>query len=95
MLDSSDTDIALFTRVSVREAQLDAIERAKNELKEFILINKQSGQSVVDPSMTSLLNTNISSQNLGRINGDFSISSPKSLTFVLQDGDSLFYTKTT
>ena len=93
LLDSSDTDIALFTRVSVREAQLDAIERAKNELKEFILINKQSGQSVVDPSMTSLLNTNISSQNLGRINGDFSISSPKSLTFVLQDGDSLFIPK--
>ena len=87
---SADKKHASFTRASVRDAQLRALNRAKDELREFLLINKQTGQAGLDPSLVSLLSNEIPGEYLGRISGNFSFGSDNADSFFLQNGDSLF-----
>ena len=75
-------------RDSVRKTQLEALQQAKKELRETYIMNMQSNDNQVSPSLiSSLIDVNISEENLGRIGGDFSTDSRLIENFELYDGD--------
>mgnify|MGYP001391213507 CR=1 FL=1 len=91
--ETADNNAALFFRESVRELQLNAFERSKEQLREYLLLNAQEGNSVLSPGIASVLQINIDAKSLGRIAGDFTEKSNINDSFLLQGGDSLFIPK--
>ena len=91
--DSADKNVAVFTRNSVREIQLNSLKTSQDQLKEFLLVNTQRGINTLGTGFDSLLRVSINPKNLGRISGDFSMGAQNLNSFVLQDGDSLFVPK--
>ena len=83
------TDGVVFLRTSVRERQLESLERSKAELNRAILTNMQQGQASLDLNAIRLLSESIDPDNLGRIAGDFSPNSIASLETILFDGDQI------
>jgi len=79
----------IFTRESVRNRQLSAIERSKEDINKAIFMNQQEDGDPVDLSIYKTLEMAIEPENLGRIAGDFSPQSNTSENTVLLDGDSI------
>ncbi len=88
--DSADRQLAIFTRESVRERNLEELESAKQSINETILLNSEGG---INPNILTLLNKDINSDSLGRVSGDFSIDSQLNNTFLLEDGDEIYIPK--
>ena len=86
---SADSNIAIFTRSSIRDLQSKALEKAQSELNEIMLGFIQTNNSSITPAMLNLQNLEINESSLGRIAGDFSYDSEIAKSFLLQDGDSL------
>ncbi len=83
----------IILRESVRERQIEALEKAKNDLNEAILANLQKGENVVSPDLISSLSLEINEERLGRVAGDFSPNSRASKSTTLFDGDEIIVPK--
>ena len=79
----------IFTRQSVRNQQLRAIKKSKEDLNSALLVSIQKGENIGDINIINALSETIEPQNLGRIAGDFSPQSQSSINTILLDGDSL------
>ena len=86
-------DGVIFLRESVREQQLESLNRSKEDLNRSLFINSQGDGLSIDPSVLTALNTSIEPKYLGRIAGDFSPGSQSSFDTILLDGDSIFIPK--
>ena len=84
----------IFKRTSVRDRQVFAIDKSKDDLRRSILVNSQKGQNLGDVSaIKSLIDQSIDPESLGRIAGDFSPNSEGSNDILLLDGDTIFIPK--
>ena len=79
----------VFTRESVRQSQLDALENAKRDLNEYVINQIRLGNSVPE-QLVSLLQIQVNEENLGRIAGNFKINSTNYNNFTLMNGDTIF-----
>ena len=86
-------DGIIFTRQTIRERQLDAIQKSREDLNKALLVSKQKGENIGDINVIMALSQQIEPSNLGRIAGDFSPGSPTSLKTILVDGDSVIIPK--
>lgn len=77
----------IFTRNSVRNRQLESIEKSRNDLNKAILTRAQKGENIGDINVIRALSETIEPANLGRIAGDFSPRSRSSINTTLLDGD--------
>ena len=83
----------IFTRQSVRDRQLQAIQKSKEDLNKVLLANTQKGDNIGDINIIRALSESIDPENLGRIAGDFSPQSQSSMNTLLSDGDALVVNK--
>lgn len=90
---TADSQVAIFSRESVRENNLEKFEQANDQLKDFIASQVQKGEEI-NPLLLELVSfdepNNLS---LGRISGDFTIDTERNKNFLLEDGDNLFIPK--
>lgn len=86
-------DGIIFTRVSVRERQLKAIERSKEQLNENILIRSQKGLQIGDLSIIKALSESIEPENIGRIAGNYSPNSFSAINTKMFNGDTIIIPK--
>ena len=86
-------DGIIFTRESIRERQIDAIQKSQEDLNRSLLIRTQKGQGIGDLSIIRALSEKIEPENLGRIAGDFSPGSTSSKKTILVNGDSIIIPK--
>ena len=80
-------DGVIFTRESIRERQIEAIQKSQEDLNNALLVSAQKGQNIGDVSIIRALSERIEPENLGRIAGNFSPNSTTSLNTILVDGD--------
>ena len=85
----------ILTRNTIRENQLEAIQKSREELNEAILVSSQSGKNIVDLNAIRELSENIEPKNLGRLAGDFSPKTRGSMNTILFDGDAIIVPKKT
>ncbi|MDA9842453.1 SLBB domain-containing protein [Gammaproteobacteria bacterium] len=79
----------IFTRQSVRNRQMQSMQKSREELNKALLISTQKGESIGDISVIRALSQTIEPENLGRIAGDFSPESLSARKTILLDGDSI------
>lgn len=78
-----------LTRRSIRERQIKAIEKAKNDLNKALLMLASNKDDGVDMSIMQALSESIDTENLGRLAGNFSPKSYASMSTILFNGDSI------
>ena len=78
-----------LTRQSIRERQIKAIEKAKNDLNKALLMLASNKDDGVDMSIMQALSESIDAENLGRLAGNFSPKSDASMSTILFNGDSI------
>lgn len=83
----------ILTRETIRERQIKAIEKSKNDLYQAVLANSQEDEDFNELSILSSLSETIDSDNLGRLAGNFSPSSITTENTVLFDGDTIIVPK--
>ena len=88
-------DGVIFTRNSVRERQLKALEQSESAISKSLLLNIPDGQTNLDISVVQALAQSIEPENLGRIAGDFSPNSSATDNTILYDGDNIIIPKKT
>ncbi len=76
-----------LTREIIRERQVEAIQKSKEDLNKALLTSTQKGDAVGDIDIIRALSESIDPENLGRLAGDFSPKSQASLNTVLLDND--------
>ncbi len=86
-------DGIILTREVIRERQIKAIEKSKNDLNEAIFLSSQKGEDITDIGILSALSQSIEPENLGRLAGDFSPKSETAKRTVLFDGDTIIIPK--
>ena len=86
-------DGIIFSRQSVRDRQIQALNKSRSELSQALLISMQEGQSIEDINLIRSLSRDIYESNLGRIVGSYSPGSKSSMETVLFNGDSIFVPK--
>ena len=77
----------VLTREIIRERQLKAIQKSKEDLNQALLVSTQKGDAVGDIDIIRALSETIDPENLGRLAGDFSPKSQAALNTVLLDND--------
>ncbi len=81
----------VFKRALVRDRQIKALNKAKESLNESLLVNMQNNEGAsINPDLLTALATDIDSDDLGRIAGDFSPISENIQNTILYNGDSIF-----
>ena len=83
----------IFTRESIRERQMEAIQKSKEDLNKALLVSKQKGTDIGDVSVIRALSEEIEPKYLGRIAGNFSPGSVSSQKTILVDGDNIIIPK--
>ena len=83
----------IFTRQSIRDRQIDAIQKSREDLNESLLVSAQKGENIGNPSIIRALSEKIEPKYLGRIAGDFSPGSVSSMKTILLDGDQIIIPK--
>ena len=78
----------VFLRDSIRERQLIAIQKSKEDLNKTILTSIEKGVSI-DLNLFNLLSNTIDPENLGRIAGDYSPGSKGANETILFNGDKI------
>ena len=91
--DEAFEDGIIFTRKSIRERQLKAIDKSKKDLNEALLVNSQKGVQTIDISIIEALSESIEPENIGRIAGNYSPNSVSAINTILFDGDSIIVPK--
>ena len=82
-----------LTRQSIRERQIKAIEKAKNDLNKALLMLASNKDDGIDMSIMQALSESIDTENLGRLAGNFSPKSDASMSTILFNGDSIYVPK--
>jgi protein involved in polysaccharide export with SLBB domain len=77
----------VLTRETIRERQVKAIQKSKEDLNKALLTSTQKGDALGDMDIIRALSESIEPENLGRLAGDFSPKSQASLNTVLLDND--------
>ena len=85
----ANTNAIILTRQSIKEKQIKAIKRAKDDLNKLILSMTKNEESMPDISVIQALSETIDSENLGRLAGNFAPKSEASSNTILFDGDSI------
>ena len=80
-------DGIVLTREVIRQRQVKAIQKSKQDLDKALLTITQKGDAVGDIDIIRALSESIDPKNLGRLAGDFSPKSQASLNTVLLDND--------
>jgi len=83
----------VLTRETIRARQVEAGQRAKDDLNRAILTSTQKGENIGDISIIQALSESIDPRNLGRLAGDFSPKSQASINTILFDGDTIIVPK--
>ncbi len=83
----------IFTRESIRNRQIESIEKSKEDLNKALLVSTQKGENIGDINIIRALSESIEPSNLGRVAGDFSPKSISSINTTLLDGDRIFIPK--
>ncbi len=83
----------VLQRESIRDLQINAINRSKNQLTELIAMNNFNNENVDAVNLLSILDTENIDENLGRIAGDFSPEKEFARELILNDGDTIFVPK--
>ena len=86
--DHAFEEAIIFSRQSIRNQQLKAIERSRKEV-ENILIGQSDDTNTLEIADINAAFDTIETENLGRIAGDFSRNSESSKNLILVDGDSV------
>ena len=80
----------IFTRESIRERQIEALEKSKNMINSYLIMQSQESSSMVNVDEIKILSESIETENLGRLSGDFAPDSKSLDKMILRDGDSIF-----
>ena len=80
----------IFTRESIRERQIEALEKSKNIINSYLIMQSQESSSMVNVDEIKILSESIETENLGRLSGDFAPDSKSLDKMILRDGDSIF-----
>ena len=83
----------ILTREVIRQRQLKAIQKSKQDLNKALLTSSQKGEIIGDINIIRALSETIDPENLGRLAGDFSPNSRASINTVLFDGDKIIIPK--
>ena len=83
----------VLTRASIRERQLQSINKSRNDLNEALLMRKSEGDKVGDIEIIQSLSQSIEPQNLGRVAGDFAPGSKAAKKTILLNNDSIIIPK--
>lgn len=86
-------DGIVFTRASIRERQISAIQKSKEDLNKSILAKVQVGENIGDINIIRALSETVNPEYLGRIAGNFKPGSSASVRTILLDGDSIVIPK--
>ena len=86
-------DGIVLTREVIRERQVKAIQKSKEDLNKALLTSSQKGDAIGDIEIIRALSETIDPENLGRLAGDFSPKSQASLNTVLLDNDRIIVPK--
>ena len=86
-------DGIIFTRESIRNRQLESIQKSKEDLNRAILVSTQKGENIGDVNIIRALSESIEPRNLGRVAGNFKPKSESSLNTTLLDGDTIIVPK--
>lgn len=82
-------DGIVFFRSSIREQQLQAIEKSQSEIENVLLSNMIEGNDTIDVQLLNSLSSQINPENLGRISGNYSRNSYEAMETILYDGDEI------
>ena len=77
----------------VRERQIKAIQKSREDLNKVILTSAQKGENIGDINTIRALSESIEPENLGRLAGNFFPKSQGSIDTTLFDGDSIIVPK--
>jgi protein involved in polysaccharide export with SLBB domain len=83
----------VLSREAIRERQLKAIQKSKEDLNKALLASNLKGDAFGDVAIIRALSESIDPENLGRLAGDFSPKSEASLNTVLLDNDKIIVPK--
>ena len=83
----------VLTREAIRERQIKAMQKSKEDLNKALLASAQKGNVIGDINIIRALSESIDPDNLGRLAGDFSPKSQASLNTVLLDNDNIIVPK--
>lgn len=83
----------IYTKESIRNGQIRAIEKSKADLNKVLLARSQNDNTVVDVNIIQALSNDINPEYLGRVAGDFSPESISSNKTILSNGDSIIVPK--
>lgn len=83
----------VLTREVIRDRQIKAIEKSKQDLNRALLTSTQKGSNIGDISIIEALSESIDPKNLGRLAGDFSPKSQGALNTVLLNNDTIIVPK--
>jgi protein involved in polysaccharide export with SLBB domain len=83
----------VLTREVIRERQIKAIEKSKEDLNKSILTNTQKGIAIGDINIIQALSQSIDPENLGRLAGDFSPKSLAAKNTILFNNDTIIVPK--
>ncbi len=86
-------DGIILTREVIRERQLKALQKSKEDLNKALMVNSQKAEFMGDINIIRALSETIDPENLGRLAGNFAPNSEASINTVLFDGDSLIIPK--
>ena len=82
-------DGIIFTRLSIREKQLESLRKFKLDLEAAKKSSSDTGADIGNINIIEALSESIDPKNLGRISGDFSPGSSTSSNIILKEGDSI------
>lgn len=82
-------DGIILTRESIRDRQIEALERSKRQLDIFMLNKAQDDITKNNINSVEALSETIDSKNLGRLSGNFSPNSESVNKIILRDGDNI------
>ena len=86
--DTAFLDGIIFLRNSIRDRQVEAIQKNLTELNQLIALKSTQGETV-DPQLLALSSTSFDQENLGRLAGNFSPNSINIENIILQNGDEI------
>ena len=86
----ADLDAVVLQRKNIKERQIAALNKARDELNNLIVANSISNDESFDPEMLKILTSEVDSSNLGRLSGTFGPGSAGAKNTILKDGDEIF-----
>jgi len=83
------TNGIIFIRETIRERQIESIEKSKEDLNKAILLSREKGESIGDVNIIKALSETIEPKYLGRVAGNYSPGSLSSINTTLFEGDNI------